>query len=79
MSKKEREEPDALAGPLIWETFSSAFFANKHEEPKSPLLGTQLSEETERKFLLTSWWLTHRGWRLIGLTVQQVVEESLVW
>jgi len=37
----------------------------------------ELSEDTERKFLVLSWWLTHVSWRHLGERVRKSVEEIL--
>ena len=34
-----------------------------------------VSKETERMFLTMSWWLLHRGWRVVGDRVREAVEE----
>jgi len=77
MDRKEREESGATVGGFIWETLSGTFLGSKPEEPESPPAGARLSEVTEKKFLLLSWWLTHRGWRQIGHTLEQAFEEKL--
>lgn len=34
-----------------------------------------VSKDTERKYLTFSWWLLHRGWRIVGDRVQSAVED----
>jgi len=78
MNRKEQDENEYSIGSLIWDTVSSSFFdskANDVQQASPP--GSQLTEETERKYLLLSWWLTHRGWRQIGHGTRQVIEEAL--
>ena len=75
--REEQEESEGTIGSLIWETVSGVFFNNTPLDLKTPEDGPQISEVNERKFLLLSWWIIHRGWRQIGHMIQQIVEESL--
>lgn len=34
-----------------------------------------VSKDTERRYLTFSWWLLHRGWKIVADRVQRAVEE----
>lgn len=74
--RKEREEADFSIGALFWKNVAGSLFEYGTED-ETPPGEVQLSEETERKFLLLSWWLNHRGWRQLGQRIRQVTEEGL--
>jgi len=78
MNQKQQDENEFSVGSLIWDTVASSFFDTRSSEVQQVYPpGTQLTEETERKYLLLSWWFTHRGWRQIGHATRQVIEEAL--
>lgn len=77
MGRMEHEEEDTTIGSLFWETVVGTFFDGNSAKPEATTKSPSLSEETERKYLLLSWWLTHRGWRQVGHAIRQAVEGSL--
>lgn len=53
---------------------------NQALSPLSSVSTTQsseLSQEIECMYLTFSWWLLHRGWKIIGDRVRSAVEEEL--
>lgn len=44
---------------------------------KAQLDAIGLSKDTERKYLTFSWWLLHRGWKVVGARVRSAVEEVI--
>jgi peroxin-3 len=77
MSFQERIEEEFSLGTLFWGGYAESFFGPSQDEKDELLKKAELSDETEKKYLLLSWWLMHVSWQQVAEKVRVAVEERV--